>query len=180
MHCHVLSSGQGFYNDLWFIHVCLQVQQAVLAVLPLLKPVDDHLAPLWLTFIYQVLSYLPDGNDLFCKDPKSVAVQLDSIKLQDTGRSVASPKTSPIQVNGHSFVPAKAADAFSKGGSLGKTLLPLGSSNPGLGIPEKKATEELSAAFSEKLVKVVLELYQACPPATGATSLPDIVAAFGR
>jgi hypothetical protein len=56
-----------------------------------------------------------------------------------------------------------------------------GSSTQRLPVPApERSSQTLSAAFSEKLIKVVLDLHEACPPTAAATGIPDIVAAFGR
>lgn len=56
-----------------------------------------------------------------------------------------------------------------------------GSSTQRLGVtaPER-SFQTLSAAFLEKLIKVVVELHQACPPTAAATGISAIVAALGR
>ena len=148
---------------------CSQVQQAVLAVLPLLKPANDYLSPLWLTFIYQVLSYLPDGNH-----SKAMLTQAEHLKIEDSNRSLFKFLTS--KANGRSSMLSNAIDLATakEGYRNGSSTSLLASAAP------ERPSQTLSVAFSEKLIKVVLELHEACPPTAAATCIPDIVAAFGR
>lgn len=156
---------------------CSQVQQTVLAVLPLIKPANDYLSPLWLTFIYQILSYLPEG-----KHSKSVLAQVDSSKMEDSNISLF--KFLSSKANGCSSMVSKPNDSTNskEGTENGSSTqgLPVGIHNRQLVAAPEKSSQTLSAAFSEKLIKVVLELHQACPPTAAATGIPDIVAAFGR
>jgi len=149
----------------------------VLAVLPLVKPANEYLSPLWLTFIYQILSYLPEGNL-----SKAVLAPADYLKMEDSNSSLF--KFLSSKANGRSPLVSKRSDSTDSKEGLGN-----GSSTQGLAVgmynrqavagPENPSPT-LSTAFSEKLIKVVLELHQACPPTAAATGIPDIVAAFGR
>ena len=140
----------------------LQVQQTVLAVLPLVKPANDYLSPLWLTFIYQVLSYLPEGNH-----SKVVLAQAEHLRMEDSNRSLFKFLTS--KATGRSSMVSNPTEH--ENGSSTQRLA--------AAAPER-SSKTLSIAFSEKLIKVVLELHHACPPTAAATGIPDIVAAFGR
>ncbi|KAG0558241.1 hypothetical protein KC19_10G013800 [Ceratodon purpureus] len=149
--------------------VISQVQQTVLAVLPLVKPANDYLSPLWLTFIYQVLSYLPEGNH-----SKAVLAQAEHLKIEDSNRSLFKFLTS--KANGRSSMVSNPSDLTKAKEGYGNGSL---TQQLAVAAPER-SSQTLSVAFSEKLIKVVLELHEACPPTAAATGIPDIVAAFGR
>lgn len=171
-----MGQGISFVKTVTFFF-CSQVQQTVLAVLPLVRPANDYLSPLWLTFIYQILSYLPEGSH-----SKAVLAQVDYLKMEDSNRSLF--KFLSSKANGRSSMVSKPNNSTDLKEGLGN-----GSSTQGLAVgiynrqvvatPEK-SSQTLSMAFSERLIKVVLELHQACPPTAAATGIPDIVAAFGR
>jgi len=111
-----------------------------------------------------------------------VLAQVEYLKMEDSNRSLFNFLSS--KANGRSSMVSKPNDSTDSKEGLGN-----GSSTQGLAVgihnrqavaaPEK-SSPTLSTAFSEKLIKVVLELHQACPPTAAATCIPDIVAAFGR
>lgn len=154
-----------------------QVQQTVLAVLPLIMPLNDYLSPLWLTFIYQVLSYLPEENH-----SKPVSAQVENLKLEDSNR--ISSKFLTSKANGRPSMVLSTNDLTNDREEHGNGSftqgLDVGTFNAKTVDSPENSFQTLSTAFLEKLIKVVLELHQACPPTAAATGIPDIVAAFGR
>lgn len=89
--------------------------------------------------------------------------------MEDSNRSLF--KFLSSKANGRSFV-SKPTDQQGLGN--GSSTRQIAAAAP------EKSSQPLSMAFSEKLIKIVLELHQACPPTAAATGIPDIVAAFGR
>ncbi|CAM6084070.1 unnamed protein product [Calypogeia fissa] len=155
------------------------LQRTGMEVLPLLKPMDDKLMPLWPVLLRQILSYLPGGEGLIgdhCKNTMGSPQQ--GIGEEFSPRGMGPPQTI---MNGHDQYPSPKTRA-----SIIKE--PYASQSDQLGSMDTDVivlattldSSALSFAFSVKVLGVLLQLYEVAPTTAKAVVLPTLVASLGR
>jgi hypothetical protein len=152
----------------------------ILAILPTLKPNDDHLLGMWPVFLHQVLSYLPGGNNLRI-DKRRFSNTLEEGNIDGNFQQHhAAGKGSILYTNGQSGHLYHQLEGSSiKEGGVDETSS-LDRLPPDSPQALKLGSLAVSMLFSEKLIPVLMALYESTPADVAATVLPEIVGALGR
>ncbi len=162
------------------LSVMVQIPFTILAILPTLKPNDDHLLGMWPVFLHQVLSYLPGGNNLRI-DKRRFSNTLEEGNIDGNFQQHhAAGKGSILYTNGQSghLYHQVEGSSIKEGGVDGTGSLDrLPPDSP---QALKLGSLAVSMLFSEKLISVLMALYESTPADVAATVLPEIVGALGR
>ncbi len=161
------------------LSVMVQIPFTILAILPTLKPNDDHLLGMWPVFLHQVLSYLPGGNNLRI-DKRRFSNTLEEGNIDGNFQQHhAAGKGSILYTNGQSGHLYHQVEGSSiKEGVDGTSSLDRVPPDSPQAL--KLGSLAVSMSFSEKLIPVLMALYESTPADVAATVLPEIVGALGR
>ncbi|KAK9160994.1 hypothetical protein Syun_007335 [Stephania yunnanensis] len=136
------------------IDIVPPVQRTMLEILPQLRP-TGHLSSMWLYFIRNLLCYLP-GSEAISLGEEDGAEKCNETQTTLKDRSpkkttVISPEKGEVQVQHHDSALVKHAEAHL-----------------------------FSNLFAEKLVPVLVELFQSAPAVEKYNMLPEIIQGLGR
>ncbi|KAK9137366.1 hypothetical protein Sjap_007960 [Stephania japonica] len=136
------------------IDIVPPVQRTLLEILPQLRP-TGHLSSMWLYFIRNLLCYLP-GSEAISLGEEDGTEQCNEIQTTLTDRSpndttVILPDKGEVQVPRHESAVVKHTEAHL-----------------------------FSNLFAEKLVPLLVELFQSAPAVEKCRMLPEIIQGLGR